>query len=94
MNLKRLEFSFNGMPVGYFDESEYPRKAGRYRYVPYRGPGHYQMQTESREKGRARCCYNIGSERVFFDVLDCAEYGSLELGNFKTESTENLAAEI
>ncbi|HJY28603.1 MAG TPA: hypothetical protein VJ306_11290 [Pyrinomonadaceae bacterium] len=83
MNSERLELNFNGMPVGYFEETEYPRKAGRYRYMPYRGPGHYQMQTETRESGRARCYYNIASERVFFDVLACAEYGFLELRNFK-----------
>ena len=82
----RLDFRFNGMPVGYFEESEYPRQDGRYRYMPYRGPGHYQMQTERREKGHVRCYYTVGPERVSFAVLDCPEYGCLELGDFRTDS--------
>jgi hypothetical protein len=83
MSSKRLEFEFNGMPVGCFEEPEYPRQDGRYRYMPYRGPGHYQMGIELREKGIARCTYTIGSEQFSFAVLDSPEYGVLELGEFQ-----------
>ena len=38
------EFMFDGKPVGYFEERELPRVPGRYRYMPYRGLGHYEMQ--------------------------------------------------
>jgi hypothetical protein len=38
-----LEFTFEGKPVGYFEESECPRVPGRYRYMPYRGIGHYEL---------------------------------------------------
>jgi hypothetical protein len=83
MDADRLEFMFKGMPVGFFEGSEYPRRSGRYRYMQYRGPGHYQMQTERREKGRVRCYYGVGSEHVSFAVLDCPEYGILELAEFE-----------
>ncbi len=78
----RLEFLFKGMPVGYFEESEYPRQSGRYRYMPYRSLGHYQMHAEKREKGKVRCYYQVGSEQVSFAVLDCPGYGILELAEF------------
>ena len=90
MSSKRLEFKFNGMPVGYFEESEYPRNDGRYRYMPYRGLGHYQMGIELREKGRARCNYTVGSEEVSFAVLDCPEYGFLKLGEFQSSQQITL----
>ncbi len=82
MDLDSLEFMFEGMPVGYFEESEYPRQSGRYRYMPYRGPGHYQMGLEMREKGSARCHFNVGLEQISFTVSDCPEYGILELEDF------------
>ena len=75
---------FKGMLVGYFEESEYPRQNGRYRYMPYRGPGHYQMQTEIKNQA-VRCYYTVGSEQCSFAVLDCPEYGVLELGDFRTD---------
>jgi hypothetical protein len=86
MDADTLEFMFKGMPVGYFEEPEYPRRSGPYRYMPYRGPGHYQMQTQRREKGGVRCYYEVGSGRVSFAVLDCPEYGVLELADFKAEA--------
>lgn len=79
-------FMFEGMPVGIFLESEWPRHGGRYRYMPYRGLGHYQMQTQRREKGNARCYYDVGSERVSFTVADCPEYGILVLVDFEVEA--------
>ncbi len=47
MGSSKLEFLLNGIAVGYFEDSEYPRQDGRYRYVPYRSVGHYQMQQNS-----------------------------------------------
>ncbi len=85
----RLEFTFKEMAVGYFIESEYPRQSGRYHYMPYRGPGHYQMQLERREKGSVRCYYNVGSKRVSFVVVDCPEYGLLELADFETGAKDD-----
>src|SRR5437763_16613432 len=53
-----LEFSYEGMPVGYFEEERYPMAPRRYRYMPYRGPGHYEMQTARRAGGRPRCTFS------------------------------------
>ena len=75
------EFALKGIPVGLFEEC--PWRDGRYHYMPYRGPGHLQMQTELREKGGARCYFNTGSEQVSFTVSDCPEYGVLVLTNFE-----------
>ncbi len=82
-----LEFMYEGMPVGFFEEAEYPRQGGRYRYMPYRGAGHYQMQVELGEKGSARCSYTAGSERVTFAVVACPEYGLLELADFEAKDS-------
>jgi hypothetical protein len=76
-------FMFEGMPVGIFMEAEWPREDGRYRYMPYRGLGHYRMQTRRREKGSARCYFDDGRERVCFTVADCPEYGVLVLVDFE-----------
>jgi hypothetical protein len=84
-----LKFMFKGMPVGHFEESEYPRRDGRYRYMPYRGPGHLQMQTELRNSARAECHYEFGGERVTFAVEDYPEYGVLELANFERAQLDN-----
>ena len=35
----KLEFMFEGMPVGYFQEPEFPSTDGSYHYMPYRGLG-------------------------------------------------------
>lgn len=80
---------FKGMPVGYFEESEYPRRSGQYRYMPYRGLGHYQMQSERHEHGNVRCYFDVGSERISFAVLDCPENGLLELTDFEIEAKED-----
>jgi len=78
-----LEFSFNGREVGYFTDGEFPKAPGRYRYEPYRGPGHYQMQTLRHSGGTPRCSYDDGKQRVLFTVLDCPVYGVLELADFE-----------
>jgi hypothetical protein len=45
MPLAETEFMFDGMAVGFFEEVKPPSSPGLYRYMPYRGPGHYEMQT-------------------------------------------------
>ena len=55
--------------------------------MPYRGPGHYQIGLEMREKGSARCYFIDGPEQVSFTVSDCPAYGLLELADF--EAKEN-----
>jgi hypothetical protein len=77
-----LEFSYEGMPVGYFEEEGYPAAPGRYRYMPYRGPGHYEMQAALGAGARPRCTFSTNGRDVSFTVIDCPEYGVLELGEF------------
>lgn len=85
----KLEFTFKGLPVGCFEGAEYPQQNGRYRYLPYRGPGHLQMHSERRATGSARCSFTVGSRPVSFVVLDCPEYGLLELADFEFEARDD-----
>jgi hypothetical protein len=82
----KLEFSYEGMPVGYFEEERYPMSPGRYRYVPYRGPGHYEMQTARRAGAHPRCTFQAGGRAVSFTVVNCSDYGVLELAEFDGEN--------
>jgi hypothetical protein len=75
------DFMFEGMEVGIFQEL--PRSPGRYRYEPYRGPGHYEMQSRLRSGQSPRCYYDSGGVRVSFGVSVCPEYGVLELYDFE-----------
>ena len=85
-----LDFTLNGLAVGYFLGAEYPRQDGRYRYMPYRGPGHYQLGVALREGHVARCHFETNEARVSFAVLSCPEYGVLELRDFQV-SARNAA---
>ena len=75
---KPLEFWFQGLPVGFFEEPEYPRTSGRYRYMPYRGPGHYRMG-QALAHGPAQCSFKAGWRRRKFTVKSVPEYGVLEI---------------
>lgn len=77
-----LEFMLEGSMVGLFQEREYPCLDGRYSYMPYRGAGHYRMQETLRASGSARCYYDVGGSRVFFEVSAAPESGILELSRF------------
>ena len=79
----KLEFSFDGMPVGYFEELEYPRIAGRYRYMPYRGPGHYYM-FQATSAGSARCSFAQSGARYEFVVVPSHEHGVLEIKSIES----------
>ena len=86
-----LEFTYDGKPVGYFEEPECPRVSGRYRYVPYRGPGHYELQLAVRDGKTPRCVVPSNPE-ISFAVLACPEYGVLELSEFSRPAlSDNLA---
>ena len=37
---------FGGCAVGTFEDSALPSGPGRYKYEPYRGAGHYEMQEQ------------------------------------------------
>jgi hypothetical protein len=76
-------FLFGDMVVGFFEEPDMPRADGRFRYMPYRGVGHYTMQTQRRAGTNPRCYYDANDVRVAFSVRDCPEYGVLELCDFE-----------
>jgi hypothetical protein len=71
------------MPVGYFEEPEYPGTAGRYRYMPYRGVGHYHMG-QALKTGPARCSFSHEGSRYEFVVTAVPEYGVLEIVQVET----------
>jgi len=80
--MKELTFYFAGMPVGCLVQSDYPMTDGQYRYMPYRGLGHYQMQTSLQRGDEVRCSYDAGGRHVTFAVRECPEYGALVLADF------------
>ncbi|HTH48249.1 MAG TPA: hypothetical protein VMB21_12120 [Candidatus Limnocylindria bacterium] len=86
----KLEFMFEGMLVGCFQERTFPATAGRYRYMPYRGPGHYNLGLRFQELGRAQCHYDVEGDRVFFVVLARPEYGVLELADFERKPQADI----
>jgi hypothetical protein len=83
MEALALEFLFDDLPAGRFEGPEYPRSPGRYRYEPYRGPGHYLMHIRRKAEGAARCDYDFDALRMFFTVKDSPEHGVLALLDFQ-----------
>jgi len=73
-----LEFSFDSLPVGCFEEPDYPRSAGRYRYIPYRGAGHYNMG-QALARGPVHCSFKDGDSVYEFVVVSVPEYGVLDI---------------
>jgi hypothetical protein len=72
----KLDFSCRGKLAGHFiDVATYPKAPGRYRYVPFRGPGHRLLQDDCRYSGFARCTYHKPNGEVGFNVRTVGEYG-------------------
>ena len=69
-----LHFWFEGNEVGYFEDT-LPRAAGRYRYMPYRGPGHSDMQSKLKNGEPAVCHFLVNGLKLRFTVNECPEYG-------------------
>jgi hypothetical protein len=82
---KQLVFFFDGYPVGVFEGTDYPTVPGRYRYDPYRGPGHWRMQTAYREGLRPRCTFRTKERSISFCVENCPENHVLDLADFQEE---------
>lgn len=83
----KKDFYFDGMAVGYFRQKDYPTSDGNYRYMPYRGPGHYEMQTTLEREGEARCSYDAGGQHVTFVVRKSPEHDVLVLTGFAISPT-------
>lgn len=79
------EFSFyiDGVFAATFEEEHLPRSDGRYRYMPYRGAGHYDLCRTIDTFGFARCFYADGPDLVYFTARDAEEYGVLDLSEFE-----------
>ncbi len=73
-----LDFSFGDLAVGYFEEPAYPRNVGRHRYMPYRGPGHYEM-ARALTDGPVRCSFKDGGATVEFIASSVPEYGVVQI---------------
>ena len=82
MDIYGPEFEFAGDPVGLFEDGICPDSEGLFRYEPYRGPGHLRMQEQLRKSGSAPCSYVHAGKRISFIVIDCPEYGVLNLSSF------------
>jgi len=82
------EFFCDGLAVGLLLGAEAPRSPGSHTYEPYRGPGHYEMQSLLRAGGSPRCYYEAEGRRVFFTVGGCPEYGVLALSDFESTPPE------
>lgn len=79
------EFFFDNMGVGVLYRT--PSKPGRYRYMAFRGPGHYEMCRALEANGTARCHYLTGrGGRVTFSVAGLSKDGGLILEDFVDES--------
>jgi hypothetical protein len=79
---RRLVFEFDGDHVGCFEGIDgYPTTPGKYRYMPFRGPGHYEMREACARRGSARCSYRTAEGVVEFTARPANEYGALEISD-------------
>ena len=77
-----VTFFLDNLPVGYFLDDCTPVAEGEYKYMPFRGPGHYSLGLQLKALNTPRCHYTSDSRRVEFSVLAHVEYGVLRLSNF------------
>lgn len=75
-------FFYEDHPVGYFEDDALPCVAGKYRYMPFRGFGHYRLQGALRASGPQRCHYVTANSKRYFTVVACPSYGLLQLADF------------
>jgi len=77
---RSLQFSFEGAPVGYFEESSFPREPGEYRYMPFRSIGHYNL-VRALAHGPAVCRFVSTDDTYEFRVSSRPRYGVLTIEN-------------
>ena len=71
------DFFFEGNVVGYFEESV-PSSPRHFKYMPYRGVGHWRLGV-ALASGSQRCYYVIDGEKHHFTVPKVVNYGLLEV---------------
>ena len=74
------DFSFDGNVVGYFESDAFPGVAGRYRYIPYRGTGHYMMGQAVYRGEAPRCHFTDGDAVLAFVVRGLPEVHVIDIG--------------
>jgi hypothetical protein len=73
----RLDF-YCDLVAGYFiDMASYPTTSGRFRYIPYRGPGHLRVGQQFEAAGFARCSWGAPDQRAERVARRGGEYGLL-----------------
>jgi len=63
--IERNGFFLGTQVVGYFEE-RLPSSPGFYRYMPFRGPGHFQLAQALVSIGPQRCYYIAEGEPHYF----------------------------
>jgi hypothetical protein len=66
-DLENIQFFFGHEVVGYFEDQS-PSSAGEYRYMPFRGPGHFLLGQELSRKEPQYCHYVANGETHYFTV--------------------------
>jgi hypothetical protein len=61
------QFFFGEDSVGYF-EDQLPSSPGEYRYMPFRGVGHFRLVQALASSGSQRCYYLTAGEKHHFTV--------------------------
>ena len=83
-NRGKLDFYYEDKIVGEFlGIAACPRQAGRYRYMPYRGPGH--LQDKCQRLGFANCSFVDGEGRITFTARTTAEKGVIDVSGLPVE---------
>jgi len=77
--MTKLDFSYDGLTVGYFEDERLPLARGDYRYMSYRGFGHLKMVESVRAGKPARCVAQSGDRRVEFLVARIPEHNVLSV---------------
>jgi hypothetical protein len=82
-NKSVLAFFIDDMVVGTFETDQYPKQDGDYKYIPYRGTGHLELQNRLKNNGTAQCKYKMNSRVMTFDVIACPQYGIVTIANVR-----------
>ena len=69
-------FIYNKMVVGEFSKG-YPTDSGDFTYMPYRGPGHFQMQQTLKKEHKVTCTFAKGPHSFTMVITSSPRYGVL-----------------
>lgn len=75
-------FTFNQMVVGEFTDG-YPTAPGDITYMPYRGPGHGQMQKALKDAGQVSCSFRKEGNTFTLTIIACPKYRVLTASDLR-----------